>query len=74
VGAFVDRIAAGLLTTPEAIAEFARGYESAGCDDLVLFPTVPELEQLERLADVISPLLAGVAQSASSRAPDAATD
>jgi hypothetical protein len=31
-----------------------RGYAEAGCDELVLFPTVPELSQLQRLAEVIS--------------------
>ncbi len=49
-GPFAEKIAAGLLTTPQAIAQFARGYEEAGCDELVLFPTVASIEQLDRLA------------------------
>jgi alkanesulfonate monooxygenase SsuD/methylene tetrahydromethanopterin reductase-like flavin-dependent oxidoreductase (luciferase family) len=53
-GPFAEKIAAGLLTTPQAIAQFMRGYAEAGCDELVLFPTVPELSQLQRLAEVIS--------------------
>ncbi len=52
-GPFAERIAAGLLTTPQAIAQFIRGYEEAGCDELVLFPTVPDLTQLDKLADVL---------------------
>jgi alkanesulfonate monooxygenase SsuD/methylene tetrahydromethanopterin reductase-like flavin-dependent oxidoreductase (luciferase family) len=52
-GPFAEKIAAGLLTTPQAIAQFIRGYAEAGCDELVLFPTVPELSQLQRLANVI---------------------
>lgn len=52
-GPFAERIAAGLLTTPQAVLQFVRGYEDAGCDELVLFPTVPDLDQLDRLADVI---------------------
>jgi alkanesulfonate monooxygenase SsuD/methylene tetrahydromethanopterin reductase-like flavin-dependent oxidoreductase (luciferase family) len=52
-GPFAERIAAGLLTTPQAIAQFLRGYEEAGCDEMVLLPTVPELNQLEQLADVL---------------------
>lgn len=52
-GAFAERIADGQLTTPQAILQFVRGYEDAGCDDLVLFPTVADLTQLDRLADVI---------------------
>ena len=31
-----------------------RGYEEAGCDQLVLFPTVSELEQLDRLGEVLA--------------------
>jgi alkanesulfonate monooxygenase SsuD/methylene tetrahydromethanopterin reductase-like flavin-dependent oxidoreductase (luciferase family) len=52
-GPFAERIAAGLLTTPQAIVQFARGYAEAGCDHLVLFPTVARMEQFERLAAVI---------------------
>jgi alkanesulfonate monooxygenase SsuD/methylene tetrahydromethanopterin reductase-like flavin-dependent oxidoreductase (luciferase family) len=52
-GPFAERIAAGLLTTPQAIVQFIRGYAEAGCDHLVLFPTVARIEQFERLADAI---------------------
>ena len=55
-GPFAGKIAAGLLTTPQAIAQFIRGYEEEGCDELVLFPTVPDLAQLEQLADVLNGL------------------
>ncbi|HUP27628.1 MAG TPA: LLM class flavin-dependent oxidoreductase [Chloroflexia bacterium] len=53
-GPFAEKIAAGLLTSPQAIAQFARGYEDAGCDQLILFPTVPGIEQLDRLAEAVS--------------------
>jgi len=52
-GPFAEKIAAGNLTSPGAIADFIRGYEDAGCDELVLFPTVSDLGQVERLAEVI---------------------
>lgn len=52
-GPFAERIAEALLTTPQSIVQFVRGYKDAGCDELVLFPTVPDLAQLDRLADVI---------------------
>ncbi len=55
-GPFAEKIAAGLLTSPQAIAQFMRGYEDAGCDELVLFPTVPDLAQLNRLADILNGL------------------
>ena len=49
-GPFAERIAAGLLSSREAVAELAAGYAEAGCDELVLFPTVASLDQLDRLA------------------------
>jgi hypothetical protein len=55
-GPFVERIVAGLLTTPQQVASFLRGYGEAGCDEVVLFPTVPDLAQLDRLAAVVTSL------------------
>jgi alkanesulfonate monooxygenase SsuD/methylene tetrahydromethanopterin reductase-like flavin-dependent oxidoreductase (luciferase family) len=53
-GPFAEKIAAGLLTTPQAVADQLRGYREAGCSELSLLPAVPELEQLERLAEVVT--------------------
>lgn len=53
-GPFAEKIAQGLLTTRQCILQFIRGYEEAGCDELVLFPTTPRLDQLERLADILA--------------------
>jgi alkanesulfonate monooxygenase SsuD/methylene tetrahydromethanopterin reductase-like flavin-dependent oxidoreductase (luciferase family) len=53
-GPYVERIVAELLTTPQAITQFVRGYAEAGCDDLVLFPAVAEPVQLERLAAALA--------------------
>jgi alkanesulfonate monooxygenase SsuD/methylene tetrahydromethanopterin reductase-like flavin-dependent oxidoreductase (luciferase family) len=53
VGPFVERIVEGLLTTPQDVVQFARGYSEAGCDELILMPATSGLEQLERLADVL---------------------
>jgi alkanesulfonate monooxygenase SsuD/methylene tetrahydromethanopterin reductase-like flavin-dependent oxidoreductase (luciferase family) len=52
-GPFAEKIAAGLLTSPQTIAQFIRGYEEAGCDELVLLPTIPDIAQLHRLTDVL---------------------
>jgi hypothetical protein len=35
------------------VKDLVRGYEEAGCDHLVLLPTVADMAQLERLADVL---------------------
>ena len=48
-GPFAERIAEGLLTTPHEVLQFLRGYEEASCDEVLLFPTVPGLEQYDRL-------------------------
>jgi alkanesulfonate monooxygenase SsuD/methylene tetrahydromethanopterin reductase-like flavin-dependent oxidoreductase (luciferase family) len=53
-GPFAAKIAAGNLTSPRAIRDFVRAYEEAGCDELVLLPTVADPGQLERLADVLA--------------------
>jgi alkanesulfonate monooxygenase SsuD/methylene tetrahydromethanopterin reductase-like flavin-dependent oxidoreductase (luciferase family) len=53
-GPFAERIAAANLTSARAIRDFVRGYEEAGCDELILFPTVGHLDQLERLAEALS--------------------
>ena len=52
-GPFAERIAAGLLTSPQAIIQHIRGYAEAGCDHLILFPTSADIAQLERLAGVV---------------------
>jgi alkanesulfonate monooxygenase SsuD/methylene tetrahydromethanopterin reductase-like flavin-dependent oxidoreductase (luciferase family) len=53
-GPFADRIAAGLLTSRQSILDFAREYEEAGCDELVLFPAVAALGQLDRLSEAVA--------------------
>ena len=53
-GAFAQRIADGLLTSPLEIREYVQAYSDAGCDHLLLFPTVPDIRQLGLLADVVN--------------------
>jgi len=55
-GPFAEKIADGLLTSAQAIAQFLRGYEEAGCDELVLFPALPNIYQLEQLAYILTAL------------------
>lgn len=52
-GPFAQRIAEGNLTSPQAVRQFVRGYADAGCDELVLFPTVADPAELDRLAEVV---------------------
>lgn len=53
-GPFAETIAAANLTSGRAIKDFARGYEAAGCDMLVLFPTVSDVDEIDRLAEVLA--------------------
>jgi alkanesulfonate monooxygenase SsuD/methylene tetrahydromethanopterin reductase-like flavin-dependent oxidoreductase (luciferase family) len=55
-GPFAEKIAAGLLTTPQDVAAFLRGYGDLGCEEMVLLPAVAELDQIGRLEDVLGSL------------------
>lgn len=52
-GPFAEKVADGLLTTPQEVVQFIRGYEDEGCDELLLFPTVTGIEQYERLETIV---------------------
>jgi alkanesulfonate monooxygenase SsuD/methylene tetrahydromethanopterin reductase-like flavin-dependent oxidoreductase (luciferase family) len=53
-GPFAERVVAGNLTSARAVKDFLRGYEEAGCDELVLFPTTADAADLGRLAEVVA--------------------
>jgi alkanesulfonate monooxygenase SsuD/methylene tetrahydromethanopterin reductase-like flavin-dependent oxidoreductase (luciferase family) len=53
-GPFAERIVAANLTSARAIRDFVRGYEEEGCDELVLFPTVADVAELDRLAEAVA--------------------
>ncbi|HEX3785642.1 MAG TPA: LLM class flavin-dependent oxidoreductase [Pseudonocardiaceae bacterium] len=52
-GPFAAKIAAGCLCDARAIRDFVRGYQEAGCDELVLLPTSSDPTQLHRLLEVL---------------------
>ena len=62
VGPFSDKIAEGLLTTPQAVIQYARNYEDAGCDELLLCPTVADIDEIDRLAQIVGMLASASAQ------------
>jgi alkanesulfonate monooxygenase SsuD/methylene tetrahydromethanopterin reductase-like flavin-dependent oxidoreductase (luciferase family) len=53
-GPFAERVVATNLTSARAVKNFVRGYEEAGCDELVLFPTVADAAELDRLAEAVA--------------------
>ncbi|WP_228769986.1 LLM class flavin-dependent oxidoreductase [Actinokineospora alba] len=53
-GPFAEKIAAGALTSVREVKDYVRGYADEGCDELILFPTVADLDDLDRLAEALS--------------------
>jgi alkanesulfonate monooxygenase SsuD/methylene tetrahydromethanopterin reductase-like flavin-dependent oxidoreductase (luciferase family) len=53
-GPFAERVVAENLTSARKLRDFVRGYEEAGCDELVLFPTIADLDELDRLAEAVA--------------------
>jgi alkanesulfonate monooxygenase SsuD/methylene tetrahydromethanopterin reductase-like flavin-dependent oxidoreductase (luciferase family) len=52
-GEFADMIAAAALRSPGAIRGAMSAFEDVGVDELILDPTVADLSQVDRLADVV---------------------
>jgi len=53
LGLLADRVAGAVATSPEAIKDGIRAFEDAGVDELVLGAAIPELDQVDRLADLL---------------------
>lgn len=51
LGDWVEAIAEGAARSPEAIQEIVKQFEQAGCTELVFMPTIPDLDEVGRLAD-----------------------
>ena len=55
LGDWAEGVAAGAPRTPEAVRHTARAFEELGVDELVFDPTVPDLDQIDRLAEAVPP-------------------
>jgi alkanesulfonate monooxygenase SsuD/methylene tetrahydromethanopterin reductase-like flavin-dependent oxidoreductase (luciferase family) len=53
LGDFGGMIADSALRTPQSLGEAVKAYEGAGVDELIFDPTVPALEEVDRLADAV---------------------
>ncbi len=53
LGDYTDMIVEGALRSEDAIREAKQKYADAGITELYLDPTTPELDQIDRLADVV---------------------
>ena len=53
LGDTAELMARNAISTPEAVKDTLRDMESIGMDEVVFLPSVAEMDQLERLADII---------------------
>ena len=59
LGPMVEMIAGSILSTPEAIAGAIQAYGEVGVDEVALWPTIADPEQVDRLSDVADRLRPG---------------
>jgi alkanesulfonate monooxygenase SsuD/methylene tetrahydromethanopterin reductase-like flavin-dependent oxidoreductase (luciferase family) len=52
-GPGADDMARSIPSTPEAVDDLIRGFGDAGADEVVCWPTVAELDQVDRLAELV---------------------
>jgi alkanesulfonate monooxygenase SsuD/methylene tetrahydromethanopterin reductase-like flavin-dependent oxidoreductase (luciferase family) len=50
---YVEFIVEGALRSPQAVQDAVKAFEDAGITELVFDPTVPDLDEIERLADLV---------------------
>jgi hypothetical protein len=53
LGEWVDAIVQSAPKTPEALGDVAERFRQIGVDELILDPTIAELDQVDRLADAM---------------------
>lgn len=54
MGPVVEQFASSIPSTPEAVKGAIQAYADIGVDELICWPCVPELDQVDRLTDLIS--------------------
>jgi alkanesulfonate monooxygenase SsuD/methylene tetrahydromethanopterin reductase-like flavin-dependent oxidoreductase (luciferase family) len=53
LGPMAERIAGGFPSTVEAVRATIKAFEDVGADELMLWPTIAELDQVDRLAELV---------------------
>ena len=46
-------MARSIPSSPETVNNLIRGFEAVGADEVVCWPTVAELDQVDRLAELV---------------------
>jgi alkanesulfonate monooxygenase SsuD/methylene tetrahydromethanopterin reductase-like flavin-dependent oxidoreductase (luciferase family) len=52
-GPMAEQIASSVASTPEAVKGAIQAFADVGVDELICWPCIPELDQVDRLADLI---------------------
>lgn len=52
-GPYAEHVASGLPTTPAALKDTIKQFADAGADELILWPCIPDLDQLDRVQEVL---------------------
>jgi hypothetical protein len=52
MGPMADAIANSVPSTPEAVKGSIQAFADVGVDELVLWPCIPDLDQVDRLAEL----------------------
>ncbi len=53
LGEYADMIASSAAVDAETVKQYVAGFADAGCDELVLFPSNPDPDQVDLLADAV---------------------
>jgi hypothetical protein len=53
LGDYAAQIAASAATDADTVRGYVQGFEAAGCDELILFPSDPDPGQVDLLADAL---------------------
>ena len=53
IGPAADDMARSIPSSPEAVGGLIRGFGEVGADEVICWPTVAELDQVDRLADLV---------------------
>lgn len=53
LGPYADRIASGVPTTPAALKDTIKGFAETGADELILWPCIADLDQIDRVTETL---------------------
>jgi alkanesulfonate monooxygenase SsuD/methylene tetrahydromethanopterin reductase-like flavin-dependent oxidoreductase (luciferase family) len=54
LGDYAQMVVDSAAKDPDTVRAYVQGFADAGCDELILFPSDPDPEQVDRLADAVA--------------------